>query len=85
MTPKRTPDPEYPEDPDQNGTRKDGRDLIAEWLNAKQVVSRGRGNVIPGTGCVPLALALLSLAGCPLCLGQEGPGCGGRLCEPPYG
>ncbi|NXT62695.1 PPBN protein, partial [Chaetops frenatus] len=36
MTPKRTPDPEYPEDPDQNGTRIDGRDLIAEWLSAKQ-------------------------------------------------
>ncbi|NXD48857.1 PPBI1 phosphatase, partial [Corvus moneduloides] len=36
MTPKRTPDPEYPGDPDQNGTRKDGRDLIAEWLSAKQ-------------------------------------------------
>uniref|UniRef100_A0A663E210 Alkaline phosphatase n=1 Tax=Aquila chrysaetos chrysaetos TaxID=223781 RepID=A0A663E210_AQUCH len=36
MTPKRTPDPEYPEDPAQNGTRKDGLDLIAEWLNAKQ-------------------------------------------------
>ncbi|NXH37985.1 PPBI1 phosphatase, partial [Dicaeum eximium] len=36
MTPKQTPDPEYPEDPDQNGTREDGRDLIAEWLNAKQ-------------------------------------------------
>ncbi|NXF04788.1 PPBN protein, partial [Smithornis capensis] len=36
MTPKRTPDPEYPEDPEQNGTRKDGRDLIAEWLSAKQ-------------------------------------------------
>uniref|UniRef100_A0A8D2PRV6 alkaline phosphatase n=1 Tax=Zosterops lateralis melanops TaxID=1220523 RepID=A0A8D2PRV6_ZOSLA len=36
MTPRWTPDPEYPEDADQNGTRKDGRDLIAEWLNAKQ-------------------------------------------------
>ncbi|XP_005051429.1 PREDICTED: intestinal-type alkaline phosphatase-like [Ficedula albicollis] len=36
MTPRRTPDPEYPEDPEQNGTRKDGRDLIAEWLSAKQ-------------------------------------------------
>ncbi|XP_041262018.1 intestinal-type alkaline phosphatase-like [Onychostruthus taczanowskii] len=36
MTPKQTPDPEYPEDPDQNGTRKDGRDLIAEWLSGKQ-------------------------------------------------
>uniref|UniRef100_A0A8C3R0F2 Alkaline phosphatase n=1 Tax=Cyanoderma ruficeps TaxID=181631 RepID=A0A8C3R0F2_9PASS len=36
MTPKRTPDPEYPEDPDQNGTRKDNRDLIAEWLSARQ-------------------------------------------------
>ncbi|NXK94413.1 PPBI1 phosphatase, partial [Formicarius rufipectus] len=36
MTPRRTPDPEYPEDPDQNGTRKDGRDLIEEWLSAKE-------------------------------------------------
>ncbi|NXV42994.1 PPBI phosphatase, partial [Uria aalge] len=36
MTSKRTPDPEYPEDPAQNGTRKDGVDLIAEWLSAKQ-------------------------------------------------
>ncbi|NXN67512.1 PPBI1 phosphatase, partial [Himantopus himantopus] len=36
MTPKRTPDPEYPEDPAQNGTRKDGVDLIAEWLSTKQ-------------------------------------------------
>ncbi|NWH88508.1 PPBI1 phosphatase, partial [Aegithalos caudatus] len=36
MTPRRTPDPEYPEDPDQNGTREDGRDLIAEWLSAKE-------------------------------------------------
>ncbi|XP_030911285.1 intestinal-type alkaline phosphatase-like [Geospiza fortis] len=36
MTPRQTPDPEYPEDPDQNGTRKDGRNLIAEWLSAKQ-------------------------------------------------
>lgn len=78
MTPKQTPDPEYPEDPDQNGTRKDGRDLITEWLSAKQVVCRGRGNETLGTGCVPLALVLLSLAGCPLCMGQEGPGCGQR-------
>ncbi|KAL9844955.1 intestinal-type alkaline phosphatase-like isoform 1-T1 [Geothlypis trichas] len=36
MTPRQTPDPEYPEDSDQNGIRKDGRDLIAEWLSAKQ-------------------------------------------------
>ncbi|KFQ51310.1 Intestinal-type alkaline phosphatase, partial [Nestor notabilis] len=36
MTPKRTADPEYPEDPAQNGTRKDGLDLIAKWLSAKQ-------------------------------------------------
>ncbi|NXN34672.1 PPBI phosphatase, partial [Nycticryphes semicollaris] len=36
MTPKWSPDPEYPEDPAQNGTRKDGVDLIAKWLSAKQ-------------------------------------------------
>uniref|UniRef100_A0A8D2PMB3 Alkaline phosphatase n=1 Tax=Zosterops lateralis melanops TaxID=1220523 RepID=A0A8D2PMB3_ZOSLA len=47
MTPRWTPDPEYPEDADQNGTRKDGRDLIAEWLNAKQV---GRGTKHPQHG-----------------------------------
>lgn len=41
MTPRQTPDPEYPEDSDQNGIRKDGRDLIAEWLSAKQVVCGG--------------------------------------------
>lgn len=43
MTPKRTPDPEYPEDPAQNGTRKDGVDLIAEWLSAKQVLCGAEG------------------------------------------
>ncbi|NXV88507.1 PPBI1 phosphatase, partial [Calonectris borealis] len=43
MTPKWTPDPEYPEDPAQNGTRKDGLDLIAEWLSAKQLCSRWQG------------------------------------------
>ncbi|NXK52004.1 PPBI1 phosphatase, partial [Chauna torquata] len=36
MTPRWTPDPEYPEDPAQNGTRRDGRDLVAEWLSTKQ-------------------------------------------------
>ncbi|KAI6063048.1 Intestinal-type alkaline phosphatase-like protein [Aix galericulata] len=36
MRPRGTPDPEYPEDPAQNGTRRDGRDLVAEWLSAKQ-------------------------------------------------
>lgn len=76
MTPKRTPDPEYPDDPAQNGTRKDGVDLIAEWLSAKQVLHRGGGDVTPGVGHTPLALAVFSLAGCPLRLGQEGPGCG---------
>ncbi|XP_030898926.2 intestinal-type alkaline phosphatase-like [Melopsittacus undulatus] len=36
MTPRGTADPEYPQDPAQHGTRKDGLDLIAKWLNAKQ-------------------------------------------------
>lgn len=74
MTPKWTPDPEYPEDPAQNGTRKDGLDLIAKWLSAKQVPRRGEGDVTSGTGHGPLALALFFLAGRPLRLGQEGPG-----------
>ncbi|KAG6931955.1 Alkaline Phosphatase, Intestinal [Chelydra serpentina] len=36
MTPRRTPDPEYPTDPKQSGMRKDGLDLVERWLNAKQ-------------------------------------------------
>ncbi|KAM8953079.1 intestinal-type alkaline phosphatase-like [Pelodytes ibericus] len=33
MTPKGTPDPEYPTDVRQNGIRNDGRNLIEEWLS----------------------------------------------------
>ncbi|XP_021249263.1 alkaline phosphatase, placental-like isoform X2 [Numida meleagris] len=36
MTPRWTRDPEYPEDPAQNGTRRDGRDLVAEWLSTRE-------------------------------------------------
>ncbi|XP_046780324.1 intestinal-type alkaline phosphatase isoform X3 [Gallus gallus] len=36
MSPRWTPDPEYPEDPAQNGTRRDGRDLVAEWLSTRE-------------------------------------------------
>ncbi|NXC47444.1 PPBI phosphatase, partial [Penelope pileata] len=36
MAPRWSPDPEYPEDPAQNGTRRDGRNLVAEWLSTKQ-------------------------------------------------
>lgn len=75
MTPKWTADPEYPEDPAQNGTRKDGLDLIAKWLNAKQVPQLCGWDMVPGMLRVPLALALFLLAGCPLRLGQEGHGC----------
>ncbi|NXA31153.1 PPBI1 phosphatase, partial [Eudromia elegans] len=37
MKPKETPDPEYPDDPAQNGVRKDGLDLVTEWLSSKEV------------------------------------------------
>ncbi|EMP27515.1 Intestinal-type alkaline phosphatase 1 [Chelonia mydas] len=36
MTPRRTPDPEYPTDPKQSGTRKDGLDLVERWLSGKE-------------------------------------------------
>uniref|UniRef100_A0A8C6EMP4 Alkaline phosphatase n=1 Tax=Marmota marmota marmota TaxID=9994 RepID=A0A8C6EMP4_MARMA len=36
MFPKGTPDPEYPSDTTQNGTRLDGRDLVQEWLAKHQ-------------------------------------------------
>ncbi|XP_032659795.1 alkaline phosphatase-like [Chelonoidis abingdonii] len=36
MTPRKTPDPEYPMDPKQSGTRKDGLDLVEKWLSAKE-------------------------------------------------
>ncbi|KAM4694328.1 intestinal-type alkaline phosphatase-like [Discoglossus pictus] len=36
MTPKGTPDPEYPSNSKQNGLRIDGRNLIEEWLNSRK-------------------------------------------------
>ncbi|XP_069830550.1 intestinal-type alkaline phosphatase-like [Dendropsophus ebraccatus] len=36
MTPIGTPDPEYPDDDGQNGLRKDGRNLIHEWLSKRE-------------------------------------------------
>uniref|UniRef100_A0A8C9P796 Alkaline phosphatase n=1 Tax=Spermophilus dauricus TaxID=99837 RepID=A0A8C9P796_SPEDA len=36
MFPKGTPDPEYPSDTTQNGTRRDGRNLVQEWLAKHQ-------------------------------------------------
>jgi hypothetical protein len=47
MFPKGTPDPEYPTDTTQEGTRLDGRNLVQEWLAKNQVIwaptSRGQG------------------------------------------
>ncbi|KAG3275522.1 intestinal-type alkaline phosphatase 1 [Ictidomys tridecemlineatus] len=36
MFPKGTPDPEYPSDTTQDGTRRDGRNLVQEWLAKHQ-------------------------------------------------
>ncbi|XP_062053464.1 intestinal-type alkaline phosphatase-like [Lepus europaeus] len=36
MFPSGTPDPEYPTDPSQTGTRLDGRNLVEEWLTKHQ-------------------------------------------------
>ncbi|ERE82115.1 intestinal-type alkaline phosphatase [Cricetulus griseus] len=36
MFPAGTPDPEYPNDVNQTGTRLDGRDLVQEWLSKHQ-------------------------------------------------
>ncbi|XP_072428626.1 intestinal-type alkaline phosphatase 1-like [Chiloscyllium punctatum] len=36
MTPEGTPDPEYPDNPKQNGTRKDKQNLIEKWLSIKK-------------------------------------------------
>lgn len=73
MSPRWTPDPEYPDDPAQNGTRRDGRDLVAEWLSTREVEQRGRS---AGHGVCATATAVSSLSGRALRLGQEGPGCG---------
>ncbi|XP_013925570.1 PREDICTED: RNA-binding motif protein, X-linked 2 [Thamnophis sirtalis] len=40
MTPQGTPDPEYPTQGSSNGTRKDNRNLIKEWLQAKLIKGR---------------------------------------------
>ncbi|KAL8188210.1 UNVERIFIED_CONTAM: hypothetical protein K2H54_063080 [Gekko kuhli] len=36
MMPQETPDPEYPDDSKQNGTRNDGLNLIEMWLSTKE-------------------------------------------------
>ncbi|NWX89145.1 PPBI1 phosphatase, partial [Nothoprocta pentlandii] len=48
MTPKETPDPEYPDDPAQSGIRKDGLDLISEWLSSKEVPGLAQRGAVPG-------------------------------------
>lgn len=55
MFPEGTPDPEYPNDVNQTGTRLDGRNLVKEWLSKHQVM---RCTVIvaqqrPGKRCGP--------------------------------
>uniref|UniRef100_A0A803YNQ5 Alkaline phosphatase n=1 Tax=Meleagris gallopavo TaxID=9103 RepID=A0A803YNQ5_MELGA len=60
MSPRWTPDPEYPDDPAQNGTRRDGRDLVAEWLSTREVAQRGRS---AGHGVCATATAVSSLSG----------------------
>ena len=37
MFPEGTPDPEYPDNPRQNGVRKDKRNLVQEWQDKHQV------------------------------------------------
>lgn len=42
MFPEETPDPEYPDNPRQNGVRKDKRNLVQEW-QAKHQVTGAQG------------------------------------------
>ena len=69
MSPRWTPDPEYPEDPAQNGTRRDGRDLVAEWLSTREVAQRGCS---AGHGVCATATTVPSLPGCALRLDKKG-------------
>ena len=45
MTPKGTPDPEYPTSNSRKGDRKDRKDLIEQWLKAKPVRNRSSPRV----------------------------------------
>lgn len=74
MTPKGTPDPEYPNNNQTDGIREDGENLIDMWLEARPVGD------MSGTVLCPLSLAqgqaptnpLRDLpTGCPLCLEQD--------------
>lgn len=38
MFPAGTPDPEYPNDVNETGTRLDGKNLVQEWLSKHQVM-----------------------------------------------
>lgn len=92
MFPKGTPDPEYPNDSAQSGTRLDNRNLVQEWLSKHQVMrgcSEGTkagpraGLCLSGlcakTGCVP--------AGNPVCLESHGAHAGipGLNSDSPHG
>lgn len=76
MTPKGTPDPEYPTSNSRKGDRKDKKNLIDVWLKAKPV---GLFNVSVGYNCIfsreiliLILLACLSEQKVTLCLEQEG-------------
>lgn len=55
MFPAGTPDPEYPNDVNQTGTRLDGRNLVEEWLSKRQVTgcTAIRAQQGPGEGWGP--------------------------------
>lgn len=42
MFPMGAPDPEYPHDYSQDGTRMDGKNLVQEWLAKHQVMGAGQ-------------------------------------------
>lgn len=47
MTPAGTPDPEYPNEASENGTRKDMVNLIDTWLKERQVGDVERDSPLP--------------------------------------
>lgn len=69
MFPAGTPDPEYPNDVNETGTRLDGKNLVQEWLSKHQVmgwqINSDAGETREGLWALPVVYVPL---GFPVCL-----------------
>lgn len=89
MFPKGTPDPEYPDDPLNSGTRNDGRNLVVEWLAKYKVrgVLGGRDTLVTEQPWAETHLCPLKLSAESVCVEPNGAAGGlpGPRCDSHHG